>query len=230
MFLFKDMGFGNNLAPRILMSALVGEKLFPKTKSSPFISDDEPINNICAIQITSDTRKYISNVFHALALPWELCPLGDAKSVRDFLTKYYEGNLIELFDEAFRLYSVWCVSNKATLSMTSVKRALQKFISAKEVVFYGAGYQMKRLIELFEVCNLLFDYPIWDINAAKIQNCNGHTVSIPDFETEVKNVNAIIMIQDEAAFNIAESKLRAIGFNCVNGVHELLEKGIIKND
>ena len=96
---------GNGLATRILFSVLAGEKLLPQTKIK---YGNKQVHNIGAIQINQDTRRYISNVFHSLSVPWEYFPSeSDIKDIRSYLSNYYEKSLMEQFDDAMRWNKLW---------------------------------------------------------------------------------------------------------------------------
>ena len=210
------------LAPRIAMSSLAGGKLFPKTKSVPFISEAEPVSNIGAIQITPDTRKYISNMFQALALPWEHYPAGSIKKIRRLLGKHYEKPLLEQFDEAAGWYSAWLNSGKRTFSLKQINDSFRNNLS-DGTVFYGAGKNMKSILSLFDTCGIPFSYRIWDINAESIKSLGAHKVNAPDFETRVSGLKAVITIGDDMVAEYVKAKLEAIGFGVINGIAGLIE-------
>lgn len=84
---------------------MAGKKLPPQTKIK---YGNKQIHNIGAVQINQDTRKYISNVFNALAVPWEHFPSDNGiKDIRIYLSNYYEKLLMEQFDEAMCWNKLW---------------------------------------------------------------------------------------------------------------------------
>ena len=100
---------GNGLATRILFSALVGNKLLPQAKIK---HGNKQVYNICAIQINSDTRKHISNVFYSLAIPWEYFPSDDINDIRKVLSKHYDKSLMDCFDDAVKWNKQWVLDRK----------------------------------------------------------------------------------------------------------------------
>ena len=218
LFLIDSKGI--NLACTILMSAVVGEKLFPQTKSTSYISNEELVNNICAIQISPDTRKYVSNLFLALSIPWEYYPFDDIKSIRRLLSKHYDSSMMQHFEKTAKLFSIWLLMDKTTFSIMQVKKELTSKLS-KKTIFYGAGAYMKTLLSLFDVCGIEFHYPIWDIKAEIIKSVNGHIVEAPDFKTRVNGVTAIITVLEQLAADSVRTQLEFIGYTCILCPHEL---------
>ncbi|MDR2571328.1 MAG: class I SAM-dependent methyltransferase [Oscillospiraceae bacterium] len=230
----KENGFFDLVsaqATRILISTLVGNKLFPKTKSMPYISDSEFVNNIGAIQITSDTRKYISNVFHALALPWESYPAAHhVESIRHVLEAHYDKPLLEMFDEAVRWYSVWLNSGKRTFSLKQINKAVRGKLS-ENMVFYGAGKNMRAILHLFDACGITFDYRIWDADADKIKTVGAHKVFTPDFDTYVSGITAVVTIENNMIAEYVEAQLQNSGYNVIKGMAAFIDwypRGLIK--
>ncbi|MCL1881177.1 MAG: TylF/MycF family methyltransferase [Oscillospiraceae bacterium] len=82
----------------------------------------------------------------------------------------------------------------------------------KNTIFYGAGANMKNIIEFFERVGIPFDSPIWDINAAEIKEIKGHPVSLPDFESKTENQKVVITILDEKLSDDISNKLKSLGF------------------
>jgi len=94
---FLNDNWANRTAPRILFSALAGKKLLPKSKTK---MNKYYANNIGAVQINSDTRNYISNVFQALTLPWGYYPEEEVRNTRLFISKHYDSYMQTNFEEA----------------------------------------------------------------------------------------------------------------------------------
>jgi len=208
------------LATRILMSSIVGNKLVPRIKSCPFISEEELINNICAIQITPDTRKYIADVFYSLALPWGCYPVDDIKNIRNLLNKHYDESLIVHFNEATTWYSVYVPSGKSIFSLNEAKSVLKSKLS-DDMIFYGAGKNMKDLLTLFDACDIPFTFPIWDKNADIIKSINGYAVINPDFNSKVTGATAVITIENKEIADSVGETLKKIGFDIINGKDSL---------
>lgn len=212
---------------RILLSSLVGPKLFPLRKYQRYVHQGYMYGlglddcNIAAIQINDDTRKYVSNVFHSLKLLWGLYPEDDVESIRALLEKHYDKSNIDLFDECNRFNAVYHYTERRTISLAHISEAIRSNLS-EDMIFYGAGANMKRLLSLFELCGIPFDYPIWDINAYKIKNVNGYSVCSPDFETKVSGKTAVITIDDKEAAFYAVSRLHRLGYDVIESKLDFL--------
>ncbi len=80
-------------ATNILMNVLSCEKFFP----SEFLKD-YAVPNIVALKITPDLKKYVKNVFWALALPWHYkLPDKDAIIISEYFNKHYSQELSKYF-------------------------------------------------------------------------------------------------------------------------------------
>lgn len=93
------------LATRVLITACVGEKIWP-----PQISEDDA--NLCAFQITPDTYKNLGNIFSALFLPWAY--LLDGRQFRiyhAFFLRYYGSEAAELFSRAKEWNTAYFIKN-----------------------------------------------------------------------------------------------------------------------
>jgi len=208
----------NALAMRILISALASEKIFPEKKQQ-YISKTEQVYNICAVVITSQLRQNIDNIFLALSLPWETYPVMDIMNVRKLLAQHYNAEQLTMFDEADRSNLAWRISGGSTYSIDRLALGLRKLTG--EVVFYGAGENMRYLLQLYHYCGIDFDYRIWDINAKSIDQIDGHHVSLPDFETEVSSVTAVITIFNQFVAFSVKNRLERIGYDCICGMNEI---------
>jgi hypothetical protein len=82
------------------------------------------------------------------------------------------------------------------------------------MIFYGAGQNMRVILEKFEHHGIIFNYPIWDINAGEIQNINGHAVTLPDFYTLVSGESVIITISDPNVSAKVKTQLENLGYDC----------------
>ena len=207
------------LATRILISALSGEKVFPAQKSALYISETEPVHNICAIIITKELRRYIYNLFIALSIPWELYPVDDIANIRKFLYKYYCKENLVLFDEAEGANLAYKISGGATHSIAKLSSVLKKL--SKASIFYGAGQNMRLLLRLYSLCEIEFNYPIWDKNAAKVNQIKKYPVTFPDLDTHVTGITAIITVTDNAVATLLNKQLEELGYTCICGFEEL---------
>jgi hypothetical protein len=66
-----------------------------------------------------------------------------------------------------------------------------------------------------------FNFPIWDQNAEKIGDIDGHKVTKPDLETRVPYGHAaVITIADRAVARPVRDKLESIGYIVFNGTED----------
>jgi hypothetical protein len=84
---------GDSYFTNVLMSTLASEKIFPTEYLKNFA-----LVTIMAFKITADLRKYIQNVFYALALPWQYkLSDGDKKIISDFMENNYSKDHADYF-------------------------------------------------------------------------------------------------------------------------------------
>jgi predicted O-methyltransferase YrrM len=79
-----------------LFTYLKGEKIMPKVP--------EVIPNIGAVLLDHDQKKYYFDYFFALTCTWSYIPnIEEWNFIRKFIVKYYEKELIEIYDKAYTL-------------------------------------------------------------------------------------------------------------------------------
>ncbi len=205
----------SGFAPRILMCSVVAEKLLPQAEYL-FRQDDDPLYNIVAFQITSDTRKYIGNLFQAFMLPWEtnMINFGYFKRVREFLGRHYSSDQMAVFDRSVKMNSIWFDSGKLTFSSERayIRSAFTK-LKGKPVIFYGAGRNMCSMLKFFQAAKVPFKFPIWDINADKIGKIFDVNVTEPDFTScASSSLPVVITITDMKIASSIAAKLEELGY------------------
>lgn len=138
----------NSYATRILLSSVVGEKLTGR-------GNDNEYNYIelGAFRVTEDTKKYIQNVFSALLITWQYLPNCSQMTLyKQAMGKYYDSQLMELFDMAAKLnkktLSQKRVMDKITLS--SIQELLEKLRNKKKIFIYGCGVYGTKLYSMLE--------------------------------------------------------------------------------
>lgn len=213
-------GSSRSLAPRLLWSSVAANKLVPRLDYQPVKYNKELVTTVCnigAFQVSKDTRKYIRNVFESLMVPWELFP-DTVDTVGAFLESYYNTDLLEIFKKSAWLNKVWFDSKFTTNSSSKhvgfswLSDPYEKWFG-KPVIFYGAGQNMQYLLRQIELCDMSFDFPIWDINAESIIEVRGHKVVKPDFESVVSYGHvAVITIQNKSIASIVREQLEKVGF------------------
>jgi predicted O-methyltransferase YrrM len=116
----------SSIASSMLFSLLVGEKLVPKTKTKFSNSNSEYfVNNIGAVQVNADTRKYINNVFQALVFPWLYCPASDISVIRQLLSRHYNEAEIACFDHAVELNTPFTLTEVHKFAENSIRRFIK---------------------------------------------------------------------------------------------------------
>lgn len=208
------------LAARILLSTVAAQKI-EGNDGHHFVLDWP--NNIAAFQITSDTRKYIGNIFDALLLPWGTYPDNFILSVRKLLEKHYPVGLLNKFDTASKLNEAYVKSDGRTYDPVIMKTmGVIKHLPAN-TVFYGAGTRMKYLLDSLDKANITFNFSIWDKNRT-ICEINGRPVTAPDFKTQVcHGTAAVIMIDDDYIFEEVCACMKSLGYTVFHGARGLLQ-------
>jgi hypothetical protein len=213
------------LAPRILMSVLAAEKLSLKKDSEQDFN-----SNIIAVQVSSDTRKYIRNVFDALLLPWGKMPKeADLKNIRKLLEKHYPPRQVLIYDKAVQNNKNLYVSD--TIGFTPAEFRKCNFLNmlkagdTNPVTFYGAGFLMMCFMNAVSASDFQINARIWDMNAESIGEIHGIKVLPPDFQTKVRGQMAIIMIGDCGAAGDIRMKLESLGYVVFHGIKEYLLYG-----
>lgn len=124
--------------------------------------------NIGAFRVDESTRAHIENVFMALMLTWHYLPKDDEINIyRDFYTKHYPAELVEIFDETVKLNR-----NNVALKKPESKDASPQV----DVLTYQTHVTHKAWSKWFgenRISNPLKDK--WDIQAVKI-NFPNHKV------------------------------------------------------
>ena len=216
LFAKRNLPSGD-LATRILMCSLAGEKLFPKI-------DD--LTNICAVQVSAETRSYIRSVFDALLIPWGVMPdETDLLNTKHFVEKHYCEGLVSIFNRAIAEQRAMLLYGKQIVNpMTFHFADMIQNLKNTPFIIYGAGRITRLLLDTF-TNNGQFSFEIWDINAEKIEKIGGYKVSVPDFETPVESGVMIIMIENENVVNKIRSVFEPLGYNVYHGIHEFILKG-----
>jgi len=209
--------FYHSLAPRILWSSAVGDKISPKNEYYyPENSDNKvKMKNIGAFQISNDTKKYIRNIFESLLIPWERY-IDTIDAIGGFIQDYYDVELVNIFNKS-KEFNKTLHSGKTKLFseawIQNMQNRIKKIWLNKPLVFYGAGRNMVELVKIFEKYDVPFNFPIWDINAEKIVELRGHKVINPDFvKTAPYGHIAVITIHNKIDQSMIREKLENIGF------------------
>ena len=130
----------NQQATRVLLSTTVGERL---------VSQSMPLDfNIGAFMVTADTRKYVANVFQALALTWRYIPDDNyLNACRKCYMRYYSEELVQLYDAVVE-------KNKATRkrieeryqeALVDIFDFVKQIPDEGHIYIYGAGVHGKNM-------------------------------------------------------------------------------------
>ena len=90
-----------------------------------------------------------------------------------------------------------------------------------DMIFYGAGKNMKAILQLYGTCGIPFKYKIWDANARNIRTLGEHKIYTPDFKTRVSGTVAVITLSDQLIAESVEALLREIGYTTTKVAHLL---------
>ena len=212
-------------ANRILMMTVCADKLEPINSTLSFTG----YPNIVAFQVTPATRKYVRNVFDSLMLPWEEVSVNTA-GIGAFISRHYSSELASYYDQAVEL-------QKRVKRITFLKQLDGHILTHKSektwfnewrclgsgVIFYGAGGNMRYLLETGQELGWHFDCPIWDINAEQIGEINGCPVSKPDFAIPAQSGERVcVTIDDPQVFTRVQGQLVPLGYRVFHGLRELI--------
>ena len=97
--LFAGARHRKSLACRYLFASVVSEE-----KVTPAPETSEIIPNIGAFKVSEDTRKYVSNLFEALVMPWDDRIFAeDLADITAVIMKYYPQEYCDFFCEVLEL-------------------------------------------------------------------------------------------------------------------------------
>ncbi|MEY8338952.1 class I SAM-dependent methyltransferase [Lachnospiraceae bacterium 62-35] len=201
------------LAPRLLLSAVCAEKYIPDLPSGNMTT-----SNIAAWQVSADTRKYCQGLFDILYVPWETPILkGTCQSINELVKKHYPSKMSEYYADAVRVNaSMISVRQFGVFDCEEAYKTLRE-----DTIFYGAGFQMRKLLTMLDLVNLEFKFDIWDRNADKIQKIEKHTVKTPILEkTEKINQTMIVMIESKEIFEEVREQFSSLGYILFHGLKE----------
>lgn len=210
-----DYSFMRMLSPRILLSSVCAEKYIPNLPSG-CPNGITNASNIAALQITPDTRKYARNLFDSLYLPWE-ANIEDKtlKELRKLVIEYYPSDYVKLFDEAIKVnMSIFSSKESGILGFEKRFRLIPE-----DTVFYGAGANMKKLLQRISYLDLNFNFSIWDKNAEHINEILGHKVEVPE-EKMVNKRNMIVTIDNFEVYNEIRHKYENLGYKVFHGLRD----------
>lgn len=193
-------------ATGILNSVICADKLLPE------IAGFGGYTNIAAFQISSDTKKYIRNVFDSLMLPWECLPRNIA-DIGSFIRRHYSNDLQDLFWKTVELNLMIQIRKYKQIS----KELLSKLREHK-VIFYGAGKGMEEILSLLRADEFGFDFPIWDMNAEEINRICNYQVMKPDFTSSAADQIIIVSIKDYEIYSDICKKLEPLGYTVLHGL------------
>jgi hypothetical protein len=214
-------GFAN----RILMMCVCADKLEPQDESGYMSANGSYIANLVAFRVTRDTRRYIRGVFDSLMLPWELYP-ANISTVQEYVAKHYHEDLVEIFDKSVafqKKYRFVSLIGGLAISYVPWKCFSDWNDLGDAIVFYGAGRQMRGLLQLSDEYGLHFEFPVWDIKAGEIGSIEGHKVLFPDYSKPVKGTKLCVMIESDDVFAQIQSRFEPLGYTVLHGIRALVD-------
>jgi predicted O-methyltransferase YrrM len=227
-------------ATRLLYSSVVG----PKRKIQDDSLDD---NNVAAFQVTSDTNKYIENVFHSLLFPWHLMT-SNIEAIGEFIKRHYDEKYHRQFLVAAKFARMRFLKNKANIRYKWADDASESFYARStklaqyafsesarnyfktspcsgRLIYYGGGALANELIQLLIENEMQEFLPteIWDVRAEEIKELYGIPVVKPSF-TELEHSDYILVCVKilEAAKSVF-NQLDQIGFHNYKHLSKLEE-------
>ena len=204
----------------ILWSCVVAPKITPP-KSYCFngVKGAHKVINIGAFQVTSDTREHIKNVFYSLSLPWNI-PWSikfRIKEITKFFEEHYEVSLLQKWKRFYGMALTKQITNSTTYNLETLKSSICYLRDNVNLIFFGAGGNMSRILYTLDVLDIEFDYPIWDEQAEKIKTISGHKVQYPDYSTPATISQVVVItILDRTSANAVGFTLRELGFQVIH--------------
>lgn len=201
------------LSPRLLLSVVCAEKYIPDLPSGNMM-----VSNIAAWQINADTRKYCQGLFDILYLPWEASvSKNTCQGIDKLVKKYYPVKMSQYFNEAVKINTSMLLAKEfGILVFEESYKALKE-----NTVFYGAGFQMRKLLLMLELSNIEFSFDIWDKNAEKIKRIEGYMVKTPDLQTTAqKSQDMIVMIESSEVYEEVCKQFKPLGYRLFHGLKD----------
>jgi len=190
------------------------------------------VPNIGAFQVSSDTRKYIRDVFSMLRYSWgfHMEKLG---SIRKILEKNYDGECLRLFEAAVALNLSYLFCGKR-YDFSSINNCLCKIQSGKEniqkalekydrIIFHGAGELCPVLLDLFAALGCRMPTEIWDVNPQKAR-VKDFSVTKPEYNQLNENDLVIVTIANYITAHAISAKALVTKCSGIFAVHELAER------
>ena len=185
------------LANKLAYDTIVGEKLKPGGKR--YLDHNHGFASLGAVQISGDTKKYIGNLFDMLNFPWPSYIYHVSPYiiyVAKIIKKHYSSELFERFCTATMVNAMFVIEGykyrKYSQKTLEIYHLLRQ---APRIVFYGGGFNCKRLLQLFERNGLNKPCEIWDIAADSKGSIDGIQILSPPFsDIEKRYDDAIIII------------------------------------
>jgi len=211
----KQISHTTMFATKLLFDSLCGTKLKVQEKyyfnNTPFTSS----SNIGAVQITKDTKKYIQNAFSMLMFPWGILPdYTHIKLISTIIKKYYSKDNYKIFCDALVLNLKFIVNNFSyKINLKKLEDFSKTYENAQNVIFYGGGYNCKKILDCMKLARKRLPDEIWDINA-NLKSIQGITIKQPDFTPKERYKNSIIVITiiNKAMANKIKNELSKCNF------------------
>lgn len=167
-----------SLANKLAYDTIVGKKIEPGGKE--YLDFNLGIPSIGAVQISSDTRKYVDNIFNMLFFPWAGFFVTDyIFDVADIVRKNYSSKLLHKFCDAVSL-NARLHYNDMEYSLYNEK-AMNDILLSKEMIFYGAGKNCTSLLKFIQQNDWRKPDLILDRDVSK-HDLFGVPIKVPNFK------------------------------------------------
>jgi predicted O-methyltransferase YrrM len=190
-------------ANALCFNSVVGEKAKPVDRQ--YLAHCGGLANIGAIKICSDTRKYISNVFDNLSLPWGQF-VSFQFELKTFFESYYDKQLTEKYRAALLCNYTMLLNDFNGVNLSEFGNdygiILDSLNKSKRFILYGYGRNAKKALANMELTGCRLPDEIWDINAnlsVPPQNC---AIKTPEWDSvsQRSNNGTIVLITIEEKY------------------------------
>jgi hypothetical protein len=209
-------------ATLLAYNSIVGDKLRPADEK--YLNGYYGVSNIVAVQVNSDTRKYIRSAFDMLEFPWGCDILSYVEAVNGLIHKNYDDECGRIFQEATIRNTLFCRNGYRfrRYNHSKLRADYKKITQTQNIIFYGGGKGAKYLTDEFAKSQIALPKQIWDINAKSIGGvgggCQGIPIVAPDFINipfKEDNTLFVVTIGDERIKSDVLRKFSAVTDNVI---------------
>jgi predicted O-methyltransferase YrrM len=192
----------NNFATRLLNISVAAPKLYPNKYIFKMYAQRFNQPNLCAFQITPDTRKYISNVFNALKMPWVLSQdKATQETFQSFFARHFGDEYAEIYKDACAIQSVLKIN---------FKDRMDEYVGDRDFCLFGAGHVAEHVVRK---CKEIGRLPIYYLdNNPALTERTYYDVTLKVYPPDKNpNKNALIIVTPKETDGIYE-QLSSLGY------------------